>query len=247
MITSLNDVLRKLSEILEQSITYNKSIGIFTYIYHRTTIEIKKSIDNQQFDDNQRMENFDIVFANLFLTSYKNYNNNREVFNSWKIAFESKSNTTVIQNLLLGMNAHINLDLAIAADQIMSGQYIHDLKNDFTKVNDILESLINELEEKISNTSTMFFLIDWLGGSSDEAIIDFSMRKARDFAWTSAVALSILNEADKRIKIENMDYMISKIGEKISNPPGRLLKLALRTIRFFEPNTVSKIIEKLKG
>jgi hypothetical protein len=195
---TLEEVLNKLSEIIETSINNNDPIGIFTYVYWRTTVEIKKAITEGQFEDNNRMEAFDVKFATLFIDAYTNYNNQEPISDSWKIAMESGKTNTVIQNVLLGMNAHINLDLSITADHIMAGQSINDLKNDYEKVNDILESLINEMEEKISNTSTLFFLFDWMGGKSDEAIMDFSVRKAREFAWVNAVALSISSESEKK-------------------------------------------------
>ena len=153
---------------------------------------------------------------------------------------------TVIQNILLGMNAHINLDLSIAAYQTMAGQTITDLQNDYNKVNDILESLINEMEEKISNTSTLFFLFDWMGGKSDEAIMDFSMRKARDFAWINAVALSLTHESEIDAKLKNHDKIVFEIGQRINKPKSRFLNMALRIIHYFEPKSVDKIINNLK-
>ena len=50
-----------------------------------------------------------------------------------------------MQHLLMGMNAHINLDLGIAASEVAGGNSIHDLKSDFMKVNDILAGLLSEI------------------------------------------------------------------------------------------------------
>ena len=71
---TLDDILNKLSEIIETSIAKNDPIGIFTYVYWRTTEEIKKAITDGQFEDNERMEKFDIGFAKLFIDAYTKYN-----------------------------------------------------------------------------------------------------------------------------------------------------------------------------
>ena len=44
----------------------------------------------------------------------------------------------ILQHLLLGINAHINLDLGIAAVETSPGNQLAPLKNDFDMINKLL-------------------------------------------------------------------------------------------------------------
>ena len=79
---------------------------------------MKDGINNKDFEDGVRMERLDVTFANRYLDAFYSWIAGKQITNSWKIAFDSvaQSKSLVIQHLLLGMNAHINLDLGIARD-----------------------------------------------------------------------------------------------------------------------------------
>ena len=243
---SIEEVLNALDFIIEQAKTENNPIGIFTYVYRRTTFEIKKGIETGIFENNARMESFDVTFANLFLEAYWNFQNGKEISDSWKISLEADKDLTIIQHIILGMNAHINLDLGIAADKIMPAGTMPDLKYDFMKVNDILESLINEMEARISKVSRLFLLLDWIGGKKDETFINFSIREARNFAWDFANKLSNLQEFEKKQKIQQTDQIVADLGKLIHSPPGLILNKGLKLISWFEIKSIPKILEKLK-
>lgn len=177
---TIEDVLNELDSIIEDSVKENNRLGIFAYIYRRTTAQIKQAIADKRFEDNERMEKMDVTFANLYLTAYKNFFSDKTISKSWMIAFQAKNQKlTIIQHIILGMNAHINLDLGVAASEIMPPDKIDDLKNDFMLVNQILKDLINEMQYRVSRVSRTMFLLDWIGQNEDEKIINFSIVKAR--------------------------------------------------------------------
>ena len=65
--TTIQDVIRELDVIIDDSIKTNSRIGLFAYVYRRTTFEIASEIALGHFEDNQRLEDFDMAFANLYL------------------------------------------------------------------------------------------------------------------------------------------------------------------------------------
>ncbi|WP_055443520.1 DUF5995 family protein [Lacinutrix himadriensis] len=75
--TTIPEVLDQLDIIIEQSIANNDRIGLFAFIYRRTTAEILKEIQLQNFEDNTRLEKLDVAFANLYLDAYNNYIHNK--------------------------------------------------------------------------------------------------------------------------------------------------------------------------
>ena len=244
---TIQEVLDQLDKIIAECIANNSRMGLFAYVYRRTTAEIASEIALGNFEDNRRMEDFDVVFANLYLDAYRNYNNQKPVSKSWAFAFEhSTQNLTIIQHILFGMNAHINLDLSIATALTMKGKDIQGIENDFNKVNDILFQITNELQDRLSRVSPLMFLLDLFGKNSDEKIVDFSMRKARTQAWNSANLLWALHEKDHKKAIDGIDSLVLKLSKIIHQPKTFVVKILLKFIRRFESQNVRNILRKLK-
>jgi hypothetical protein len=244
---SIGEVLDELDRIIDSSVEENNYLGIFAYVYRRTTAQIKQAILEKQFEDNARMEMMDVAFANLYLTAYKNYTDNLDCSYSWNVAFSAKDDRlSIMQHLLLGMNAHINMDLGIAAAEVSTGETLPELKNDFMKVNHILNKLTNEMQDRVSKVSRLMIILDWMGKSTDEKIVNFSMVKARDHAWNLAGILAGAESDERKSAIEVADRTIAALGNIIINPPGILLKMALRLIASFEEKEVKTIIAKLR-
>lgn len=244
--TTIQDVLDRLDSIIKEAITTNDRLGLFAYVYRRTTAEIQKEIKVKNFEDNERLEKMDVIFANLYLDAYRDYRDNKEVSESWAFAFTNKDEPlTVLQHILMGMNTHINLDLAIATSQSMIGEELSEIENDFNKVNDVLFNIVNELQERLGKVSPLLFLLDWTGKNSDEKVIDFSMRKARGQSWNSANLLWALGNDGQDGAIRKLDSVVLKINKIIKKPRSRVIGFVLKAIARFEEKNVGKIISKI--
>jgi hypothetical protein len=148
---------------------------------------------------------------------------------------------------MLGMNAHINLDLGIATAKTMSGQQILDIEDDFKKVNDILFQITNELQDRLSRVSPFMFILDWIGKHKDEMFIGFSMSKARQQSWNSANLLWSLGDVHDKKVIHNLDQFVLKLSERIRTPKSRSVRVLFKLLKLFETQKVSTIISKLKA
>jgi hypothetical protein len=244
---TIDEVLGELDQIIETTVLENNFLGIFAFVYRRTTAQIQLAIRQKEFEDNERMELMDVAFANLYLTAYQRYADNQGCSASWEKAFKAKhENITIMQHLLLGMNAHINLDLGVAAATFAPGPSVLIMKNDFMKVNQILNNLTNEMQARISRVSRLMFFLDLLGKNTDEKIANFSMVKARKYAWNLANLLAERDDEERKTMINIADHAIAALGGVFINPPGKLLKMALKIIAYFEEKDVKIIISKLK-
>lgn len=246
--TTIQNVLEQLDAIIDESIANNSRIGLFAYIYRRTTFEIASEISLGNFKDNKRLEILDVEFANMYLDAYRDYKNDQQVSSVWAYAFDhADESLTILQHILLGMNAHINLDLAVATAKTMHGQEINNIEADFNKVNDILKQITNELQERLSRVSPLMFVLDLIGKNKDEKLIDFSMRKAREQSWNSANLIWSLEETQKEEIINKVDNLVLKISKLIKAPNTRIVRFLLRLMQQFETKNVSSIISKLKA
>lgn len=246
-INSIDDVLIQLEDIIIESEKRNSTLGYFAVLYRKVTLKVKEGIENNFFDDGLRMEKLDVIFAKRYIDAYHNFQNNTALTQSWKYTFElaSESRLILLQHLLLGMNAHINLDLGIAAAQVSHDDNIDDLENDFNKINEILSSLVEEVEKDLSKIWPFLKWILKRLKKVDDFLIDFSMELARNGAWKFAKKLSAA-------KIENYKDLItsrdSKVLQKalLVTEPGKIAVIILRIIRFGEKGTISERIEIMK-
>lgn len=246
--TTIQEVLNQLDTIIADAIAKNNRLGLFAYVYRRTTAEILKEVQSGSFEDNELLEELDVAFANLYLDAYRKYQDNEPIRKSWEFAFVHRDESlSILQHILMGMNAHINLDLAIATSHVMRRKDIVSIQNDFDKVNEILFGIVNEMQDKISKVSRLMFLLDIVGKNSDEKIIDFSMRKARQQSWNNANLLWSLGPEHQEGTIRTIDGSVLEISKFIKSPRSRILRFVIKIIRKFEDKNVGGIISKLRA
>ncbi|HDZ06116.1 hypothetical protein LCGC14_0129160 [marine sediment metagenome] len=240
-------MLQQLDSIIDDAITNNDRIGYFAYLYRRVTAQILKEVQLKNFEDNERMEKFDVAFANYYLDAYYGYINNTPISKSWAFAFQNKKEQlTILQHIMLGINTHINLDLGLAVSAEMHGKEISEIENDFTKVNSILASIVNEMQDRLSRVSSMLFLLDLAGKNTDEKIINFSMQKAREFSWHNGNLLWGLGTEHQDGAIHQMDLVVLGLGQFIKAPKSKIIDYMLGFITRFEEKNVGVVISKLR-
>ncbi|MGI9544426.1 MAG: DUF5995 family protein [Cyclobacteriaceae bacterium] len=245
--STIDEVIVILENIIQASKSSNDPLGYFAVLYQKVTIKIKEGIENNLFENGPRMEKLDVVFANRYLEAYTSYQKKEMVTESWKKAFELSTDywLIVLQHLLMGINAHINLDLGIAAMEITRNTGIDDLENDFSKINEILSSLVNDVQHDLAKIWPTLLMLLKKAKKVDDFLIDFSMELARDGAWN--FAKSIANQPTDVLAslVRSRDEKVAKNAEIIV-PQGIIVKVIMGIIRIGERGSVSEKIEKLK-
>lgn len=244
---TIDEVVDHLEKIVSDSIKYNNRTGYFATLYLSVTKEIRDNINKSHFENNQLIEQLDVVFANRFLEAYYKHNDDETVTKSWEIAFRSTRlwNPLVIQHLFLGMNAHIGLDLGIAAATVSPGESISKLQSDFFKVNSILSSMINTVQENLATIWPLLKIIDWLTGRLDEALVCFSIETARDAAWNVALEYANLKNREEQYRyIQARDEKVANFSKKLLRS-GIVLRVLILIIRIGEIGSVKSKIRNL--
>ncbi len=244
--TTIPQLLQALDSIIDECREQNNYLCLFAYLYRRVTAQVKVEIERGSFEDNVRMERFDVAFANFYIDAYQKFQAGQPCSRCWEIAFQSKAERlTFVQHILMGMNAHINLDLAVAASQVMEGQPVEAIKNDFHKINDILAGLTNEMQQKLGRVSPLLFLLDWLGKRSDERIINFSIRLAREQSWGMTQLLWGMRGSTREEQIRQLDRTVAALSQRIRQPKFGLTKFLLKLIGYFEKRDMKKVLNQL--
>lgn len=245
--TSIDEVIAQLSAIVEWSKQNNSRMGYFAALYRKVTIQVKKGIADNFFDNGPRMERLDVIFANRYIQACYQYQAGQTPTHSWVCAFEKTQRwwPIVLQHLLLGMNAHINLDLGIAAAETVPPEELQSLKGDFEKINNVLAGLVGSVQSELAE---IWPILGWLNrylGSVQTAIINFSMEKARDAAWSFAEKLSPLPEEQRQQEIAEKDEMVALFSNVIFHP-GFYGSVIIGIIRLGERGTIRQRIEILE-
>lgn len=246
---NIDEVIDHLEDIIQASIEEENTLGYFAALYQNVTITVKEKLGTNYFDDDKRMEQLDVVFANRYLSAYADYKQGRKTTESWEIAFNSSKDNSlvVLQHLLLGMNAHINLDLGIAATEISTQSTLPNLHNDFNKINDILSALVDEVQNDLAKIwPTLLKILKW-AKKVDDFLINFSMNLARDGAWKFANELALVEKGKRENLISTRDKKIFELAELITNH-GFVGKIIFTIIRFGErgkPSDKIKALEKI--
>jgi len=157
---------------------------------------------------------------------------------SWVRAFNETEHwwPIVLQHLLIGMSAHINLDLGIAAAETVPPGELPSLKGDFDKINGVLAGLVGDVQGKLAEIRPLLKLLNNALGNVETAIINFNMEKARDDTWSFAEKLFPLSEEKRQQAIIDKDEMIALFSRVISHP-GYYPSLIIGIIRLGERGT----------
>jgi Family of unknown function (DUF5995) len=247
--TTITEVISQLDAIIQDSIKNSGRLGYFAALYKQVTVAVANKIkEGNFFADNERMEKLDVVFANRYLEAYGNYKSGKHCSASWQLAFDAAKTwkPLVIDHLMAGMNAHIGLDLGIAAATIAPGNAIHSLKGDFDKINVVLNSLINDVKAALFSIWPLSKLIAGLhAGKIEDAIAGFSMTVARDAAWQAALACAPLDTpAAQEQYISSRDASVAQFGNKLLHP-GAFISTVMYAFRLFEFGSIPDKIRKL--
>ena len=245
--STIDDVLSTLENIINDSIQSNNPLGYFAALYHRVTQKVKEGIQEEYFDDNIRMEKLDVIFAKRYIDAYYAYQQGASTTKSWNLAFLLSTQywPIVLQHLLIGMNAHISLDLGIAAAEISRGKQLESLHDDFNRINTILSSLVDEVENNLATIWPFFRKILRWTRQVDNIIADFSMELARDGAWQFAKKLSTLQDDEWQNAIMQRDEKVARKASIITTH-GFFTKLLLRMIRLSERGSIADKIKVLQ-
>lgn len=192
------------------------------------------------------MEQLDVVFANRYLQAWEAYVNKQKCSNAWCAAFDACDNTKaiVLQHLILGINTHINLDLGIAAAETCPGDKIYDLQHDFEKINDVIESLTEAVQETLCKIWFPLRMLGKISNGRHEAVLNFSIDSARKASWANAVALALVQGEARSNYINMIDNTVTKIAGRVLNP-GFGVSFLLSPVRMMEDKKVSNIIDVL--
>src|SRR4051794_2611372 len=115
---TLDDVVTGFSTLEEHFRDRGDRRAIFLTLYGIVSTEMRARVANGAFKDNVWVHRYAVAFANLYRQALEDYeaNNRAAVPKAWRLCFDAAHAGTglVLQDMFLGVNAHVNNDLPYA-------------------------------------------------------------------------------------------------------------------------------------
>ncbi len=242
----IDAVVERLDRLVVDARARRHRYGFFAAMYRQVTVTVRREVEAGHFDDDARMARFVAMFAERYLIAARSWQAGQKPTRSWQAAFATtpRKDALILQHILLGMNAHINLDLAVVAAAISPGDSIVDLEGDFGRINDVLRRLMDPIQDCVGRFSPMLHLLWEVGGSADDEVLNFSIRVARRDAWQQAVTLAHLDREQLPLAIDSLDRKVAVLARLVAQPGG-VLNHAVDVVRYLESKNVVKVIDAL--
>jgi hypothetical protein len=193
---SVDDVYDRLSAAETHLRNADDRRAVFLTVYVAMTARVRAGIDNGQFDDPEWTRRYLVAFAERYRRALVDFERGRRVAPAWRVSFGASTGgeTLVIQDALLGINAHIVHDLAFALDDVGIGHGAERERRhaDHLAINEVLQSLADVVQTTLADiyAASGIEAVDELFGRFDEGVTLVGLRAARAFAWENATLLA---------------------------------------------------------
>lgn len=223
---SVPEVIERLTEVRDsvRPVAPDCGIGYFSDLYLTITQGIWDHIQQRDFfADDEYLARLDVVFANRYLDALRTWAGGGRAPQAWTLLFEAADTgeITAVQLAGAGVNAHINLDLAVAT--VDTGREMGDAeldsgsrKADYDRVNDVfaeqMDVLLSRLldERKTEGRPPVFV-------TALCELMERIVETARRCAWKDA---GLLWECPRRseewaAKEQQMDAVATLVGRSV--------------------------------
>lgn len=219
--TTIDGVVNRLQDIIDESITGGSRLGYFAALYKRMTMAVHDGIRAGRFQDAARMEALDVTFANRYLVTREQYFAGELHGQSWLQAYEAAATDkyTLLQHLLIGINPHIMIDLGVAAARTCPGPAFAALQPDFTTINTVITSLFPVVNAELDELSPVERAIDHSFGFIKDHAINAAIDEGRKSSWGFASSLAFADLPTQAVMIGARDRQARLIGDCILHDP----------------------------
>lgn len=185
------DRLRALLSALEAR---NDRRAVFLTIYARMTAAVADRGRRGAFADPDWVGDYLVTFANLYREAVRDYGAGAvdALPEPWRLAFEAadRGDSLVVQNAALGVNAHINYDLAFALAEVGLEPDRARKFEDHSAVTGVIDDLVDGTQASLAaRDAEGIASVDAALAGLDEHLLVVTIDECRDSAWRTARAL----------------------------------------------------------
>ena len=197
---TIGDVVDRFRESYRPLVAARDEKRHFHAVYMRNTVAVKEDLERGGFLDRVWVEEWDVVFANLYLDALDRWNRGQMPSEPWRVAFEAARDASIspLHHVLVGLNAHLNYDLpqaflaVVADDEFEDRELVRRRFRDFKHIDDIVVRRVKEEDlelRKVEDPGDRTFVDRLLTPFNRMASKRF-LKEARRKVWHNALELS---------------------------------------------------------
>lgn len=237
---TINEVLEVMTEQLRVFQQNRDHRVVFHRVYLLMTKEMQRRLSSGVFLDPAWLERVVVGFAQYYFHAMEAYEEGQTCPPAWELAFRQASEKQgfVLQDAILGINAHINSDLPMVMQKLLTEdnawpdarKMLHRRK-DHEQINNVLASIIDQVQDELSYYYARFIrVIDYVMGRKDESISSLVLSHSRTTVWNNAeLLLDATDEEQWNILRRRIEKDALTIGQKVINLP------AMKCIKYLAP------------
>jgi hypothetical protein len=244
------DVIQAMSVFIAWCETNSSRLGYFAALYMRITKAVEAAlIQGNVFQDNPRMTQLDVTFANRYLAALDAYFHpelSPTLSRCWLASFTGAeaAGDTVVQHMLSGVAAHIGLDLGVATQQVCgSPASLLQFQGDYDRINTVLAQQVQTVLGEIDAVSPLLADLYQVLGKHEMALIDDGLGGSRTVAWTLAKTLAAQAPAQQALTIAAQDAIVAGLIPTLFTPPEPLEGVAQLVARQENPDTAQVVAD----
>jgi hypothetical protein len=186
--------VREWMQMIDEVLPAEDGLKWFNWLYLRVTERVAQETAAHRWRDGAWLERLDVVFGNLYFDAIRAWlTEPARCPRAWVPLFDARPRRGIdrLQFAIAGMNAHINRDLAVAIVHLSQAEGAGPDRSgphhaDYVQVNDVLEAVETAAADTLA--TGLLGYIARLGRADDQLAL-WSVREARNAAWTHAEVL----------------------------------------------------------
>ncbi|HYF94652.1 MAG TPA: DUF5995 family protein [Symbiobacteriaceae bacterium] len=209
-VSSIDDLLALMHRRLAAFDAACDHRAAFLRVYATMTASVRERSGQEFFIDRQWIERVAVRFAWWYFDALDRYEQGATPPPAWAFAFDvaRRRQGFLLQDILLGMNAHINNDLPLVVAEILRSESDEApperalrRRFDHDQINRVLHLVIPAVEDEVARHYGR--LVRPLGrvmGTLDQSLSTFGLRTWRDNVWRNATCLlSATTDAERAL------------------------------------------------
>ena len=193
--------------------------GVFVSAYLVTSQTLAEWIAAGRFARNDSVARSVVNFANLYLEALTGFENptRPEIPKAWRtsLGVSASGSATVMQDLLLGINAHLNRDLPFAVLEAGIDVHCRSCRRDFFRINDALRVSIPAIRKRVLSVYRPQWrgLAVLCGDRIDDLVMEaFCISRESAWEWASALQQASSHPERRRVAVA-IDQRAAEVAE----------------------------------
>lgn len=246
-VADLDDLIERMEDMVADARRRGSPDGYFAALYLGVTRVVRDDVRNGTFAGPEQLTALTVTFAQRYLHAWGQRVAGQRPTAPWDAAFEAATRwrPTVLQHLLVGMNAHINLDLGVASAQVAPGAAIHGLRGDFDRINAVLAGMVVGVQANLNRVSPLYRFVDDVAGGAETSVVNFSISRARASAWDLATELAQAQPEQASARIASRADAVAALADRVLRPG--FATVGMSVLRLTEWRSPAAIIDILSG